>query len=67
MCDCGLEENRIFKACFSYARDGAVLLILATHVDDLIRACKPLAEYIIAKIKSLLILGNDDVHVFLSW
>ena len=65
MCDCGLEENSIFKACYSHARDGEVLLILATHVDDLIWACKPSAEYIIAKIKSLFILGTEDVHLFL--
>ena len=39
-------------------------LVLATHADDLIWACKPSAEYIIAKIKSLLILGTEDVHIF---
>ena len=65
MCDCGLEENSIFKACYSYARNG-VRLILATHVDDLVWACKRSAEYIIANIKSLLILGTEDVHIFRS-
>ena len=39
-------------------------LIFATHVDDLIGACKPSAEYIIAKIKSLLILGTEDLGTF---
>ena len=38
-------------------------LILATHVDDLIWACKSSAEYIIAKIKNLLILGTGDVQI----
>ena len=57
MSDCGLEDNHIFKACYSYARDGEVLLIIATRVDDLIWACKPSAEYIIAKNKSIPILA----------
>ena len=64
MCDCGLESNHIFKACYSYARNGKVLLISPTHVDDLICACKPTAEYIIARIKSLFILGTEDVYIF---
>ena len=64
MCDCGLEENFMFKGCYSYARDGEVQIILATHVDDLIWAFKLSAEYIISNIKSLLILGTEDVHIF---
>ena len=38
--------------------------ILATHVDDLVWTCKTSAEKIIAKIKSFLILGTEDVHIF---
>ena len=64
MCDCGLEESYLFKACLSYARNVEVQLILASHVDDLIWACKPSAKHIIAKIKSLLILGTKDLHIF---
>ena len=51
------------KACYSYARDGELQLILATH-EDLVWACKALAKYIIANIESLLILGTEDVHIF---
>ena len=39
-------------------------LILASRVDDLIWTCELAAEHIIAKIKSLLILGTKDVHMF---
>ena len=64
MCECGLEDNYIFKFRYSYAKDGEVQLILATHVDDLFWECKPSAEHIITKIESLFILGTDDVHIF---
>ena len=64
MCDCCLEDHYICKACYDHARAGEVQLILATHVDDFIWACKPSAVYTIAKIKSLLILGTEDVHIF---
>ena len=47
---CGLRDNYIVNDCCSYAKNGEVQFILATHVDDLIWACKPSAEYIITKI-----------------
>ena len=64
MCDGGHEENDLLKACHSYARDGEVQLVLATHVDDLIWDCKLSAGYLIAEIKCLLILGTKDVLIF---
>ena len=51
MRDCGLEENYIFEVCYSFARNGELQFIFATHNDGLIWACKPSAEYIITKIK----------------
>ena len=53
MCNCGIEEQYIFKACYSYPCHGEVQLLLATHVDVLIWACKPSAAYIIVNFKSL--------------
>ena len=40
------------------------MLILATHVDDLIWARKPLAEGMFAKNKGLFTFGTEGVHSF---
>ena len=60
----GLKENFVFKACCSWERDGVVMIIIATHVDDLVWACRPEAENGITKIKSMLTLGVESEYSF---
>ena len=62
--DAGLKENHVSKALYSYAKDGEVLLILGTHVDDLIWAAQPEAEWIIDKIRETFVFGTMDEAVF---
>ena len=44
MLESGMVENFVFKACYSYAIDGVIQIIMATHVDDIVWACRPGAE-----------------------
>ena len=60
----GLKENFVLKACCSWARNGVVMIIIATHVDELVWACRPEAEKCIAIIKSMLTLGAESEYSF---
>jgi hypothetical protein len=60
----GFQENRILKALYSYARDGVVLCIIGTHVDDLLWACKPEAQHIIDEVLASFKFGKIDKSNF---
>ena len=47
-------------AFYSYAKDGIILCIMATHVDDLIWANEPEIDALIEKIFEELILGTRE-------
>ena len=38
-------------ALYSYAKDGVVMVLLASHVDDILWAADPAAEHVIDVIK----------------
>ena len=46
----GLSENRCFKAFYTFHEDGDVKVMLGTHVDDLMYACKPGYEHLLQPI-----------------
>ena len=46
----GLKENRQFRALYTYEVDGDVKVMLGTHVDDVLYACKPGFEYLLDPI-----------------
>ena len=56
----GLMENYILGALYSYAREGVVLLLIGTHVDDLIWANEPELEPLMQKIMEELIFGKVE-------
>ena len=62
--DAGLKENHVSKAFYHYTVDGDVKLMLGTHVDDLIWAAKPEAEFIIDKIRETFVFGTEDSGTF---
>ena len=64
MLECGMVENFVFKACYSYATDGVVQIIMATHVDDIVWACLPGAEPSVKKLKGMLTFGAEDEGAF---
>ena len=64
MLESGMVENFVFKACYSYAVDGVIQIIMATHVDDIVWACLPGAEPSVKKLKSILTFGAEDEGAF---
>ena len=44
--------------------NGVVVIIIATHVDDLVWACRPETEERITIIKSMLTLGAESEYSF---
>jgi hypothetical protein len=60
----GLQENRTLPALYSYSKDGEVLAMLATHVDDLLWAAKPEAEHVIAEARKAFIWGKEESRNF---
>ncbi len=60
MSELGLKENFVYTALYTYAKDGRVQLMIATHVDDLLWACTPEAEHIITQLKSILQMGTEE-------
>ena len=53
----GFAENFIMPALYSYATDGIVMVLLASHVDDIKWAADPEAERAIEAIKRELMFG----------
>ena len=47
---CRLKENRGFKAFYTYSEDGDIKVMLGTHVDDLMYACKPGYEQMLTSL-----------------
>ena len=61
----GFQENRVLKALYSYADEtGDVKVMVGTHVDDIIWACKPEAEHMIAEIIQKFQCGEPEVGNF---
>ena len=46
----GCKANKYIKALYSYHEKGDLKVMIATHVDDLMYACKPGYEHIIQKV-----------------
>ena len=64
----GRPEGELrFKACYSWAKDGVVMIIIATHVVYLVWACHSEAEECITIIKSMLTLGAESEYSFRYW
>ena len=59
------EENRILKALYSYADEsGDVKIMVGTHVDDLIWACKPGDENMIQGILEFFDMREGEENEF---
>ena len=56
----GFKENFVMNALYSYAVNGIVEAVVATHVDDLIYAYSPKAETQMAAVKKELIFGTEE-------
>ena len=60
----GLQENRMVRALYSYQEGGDVKAMICSHVDDILWACKPEAEWIIEKAKKSFVWGKEEVGNF---
>ena len=60
----GFQDHFIMSALYSTARDGIVMILLASHVDDIIWACDPEAGFAIDAIKKQLKFGALDEGSF---
>ena len=60
----GLIENFIFCALYHIFDEDGCIMIIGTHVDDLIWCCKPHANPLIAKIRELLKFGKEEEGYF---
>lgn len=60
----GFTENYILSALYAYSKNGVILILLATHVDDVIWANEPEAEGIMDSIKKELQFGKLQSHSF---
>ena len=56
----GCRENLILPALYSYAKDGVIMFLLASHVDDILWACDPATEHVIDAIKEELKFGASS-------
>ena len=57
-------ENHIFKALYSYAKDGEVKIIAGTHVDDIIWAAKPEYQSMIQSVIDASCCGEPEEDSF---
>ena len=55
----GLVENYILKATYSYAKDGLILCIMGTHVDDLLWANEPEIDWVFDAIRKQVTFGSE--------
>ena len=60
----GLVENFILSALYTYSKDGIVLIMLATHVDDCVWGNLPEVEHIMDRIKKILSFGKLGEFMF---
>ena len=61
----GLKENRIYNALYSYANaEGKIILIMGSHVDDLLWANLPEANSIVEAVRKSFTWGAEDEMVF---
>ena len=60
----GCVENYILPALYSYAVDGVIMVMLTSHVDDILWAADPAAESVIDAIKQELKFGTLDENAF---
>ena len=54
----GMVENFVIPALYSFARDGIVLIMFGTHVDDLLYAYVDEVKELMANIMSQMIFGK---------
>ena len=63
--DQGFQENFIFVACYTYTNAvHQVLLIVVTHVDDLIYANEDEVQHLVDQVKKELDFGEDEEWEF---
>ena len=61
----GIRENAIFRALYTMTNsEGKVILMLATHVDDLLWACEPEAQSVVDKILTSFMCGKIEEGTF---
>ena len=60
----GLTENFVIPALYSFSRDGIVLIMIGTHVDDLLYGYVDEMADLMNHILSQIILGKDQIHYF---
>ena len=56
----GCYENYVLPALYSYAKDGVIMVMLASHVEDIMWAADSAAEHLIDSIKSEMKFGALD-------
>jgi len=60
----GFTENMILSALYAFSKDGIILVLLGTHVDDILWACEPEVEELMNSIYKELILGKQEEWSF---
>ena len=63
--DAGFRENRIYKALYSITnKDGKVVCLLGTHVDDILWANFPEVDHIITSVLAKFQCGDPEMKNF---
>ena len=60
----GLNENFIIPALYSFSRDGVILILIGTHVDDLLYGYVDEVADLVKSILEHLIFGKDVTRSF---
>ena len=60
----GLKENFVIPALYSFSRDGIILIMVGTHVDDLLYGYVEEMADLMKHILDQVILGRDTTHSF---
>jgi hypothetical protein len=60
----GLKENQILKGFYSYQKDGKVICLMGTHVDDILYATLPEGQSIIDAAKAAFVWGKEEERNF---
>jgi hypothetical protein len=61
----GFRENRVFRALYSFTdKDGKLMCVAGSHVDDLLWANHPEAEHIVQKVLGEFEFGKIDSRNF---
>ena len=60
----GLRENFVMSALYSYSKDGVAMVLVATHVDDVLWACDPEASDVMKAVTTELAFGTLEERSF---